>query len=700
MPSQKLFTLSQLLRVACACLLWPVNYSMPTGAKPTLNEKCQLDALAMLENIRTAANNTALLSAINMNLQPELNTFTTHTSTLCTPTGSSCSGDTPEWNKAAEETTYTKRMTLVKKLKSLEVRAITINRAIGHMRSPTTPVPPPPTEERTSPTTVNRGVAVKCHADSMEVVVQADLFDVGLLLEAAHLHLGSKDTHCTALPSAEAELTIHVHLLDCGTQLTSTEETLVYSNVLFYSPEPSPDGLLRLEGVTVPVECRYKKRYSVEGGLAVQPNWIPFASAATAEDHLEFKLTLMTDDWQLERQSSTYFLGDPIHVEASIIMHDHMPLRIYVDHCVATVTPDADAALRYDFVERHGCLMDTFLTDSGSRYLPRVQENKLRFQLDAFRFYQEPTNLMYISCQLKAVAATLAVSSQNRACSFIHNRWQSVDGYDQACASCDVRQQFLTETAVQKPPPTIPPSAVPWRNMEPLARPSGPLQTQAKQAPANYFNFRSPGHLAPPSSSGLKKRGSNSGADGEWTKTTSFGPLVILPSAVPTKQADPAASLRPTTAPQQQQPVEAECGPDICSDDQICCTPGNSTVTCCKPIVDPTYYNIAMITRKLSGILILLLLFTMGYSIQRLICSKTRRRLHDMDDLPSETPTNGHPTTTVSREPLVMRQGPGTSEADTALPVPALLPTYEECTSKHLPTYEESLLDTTTQHTR
>ena len=62
----------------------------------------------------------------------------------------------------------------------------------------------------------------------------------------------------------------------------------------------------------------------------------------------------ISDDWQLERGSLTYFLGDPVHVEASVILSDHMPLRIYVEHCVATVTPDADAALRYDFIEHHG----------------------------------------------------------------------------------------------------------------------------------------------------------------------------------------------------------------------------------------------------------------------------------------------------------------------------------------------------------
>ncbi|CAL8344442.1 unnamed protein product [Merluccius merluccius] len=144
------------------------------------------------------------------------------------------------------------------------------------------------------------------------------------------------------------------------------------------------------------------------------------------------------------------------------------------------------------------------------------------------------------------------------------------------------------------------------------------------------------------------------------------------------------------------------CGPDICSDDQVCCaTPGNhsaAATTCCRPAVDPTYYNIAMITRKLSGILILLLLFAMGYSIQRLICSRTRtRRLHHLhhDDAEeqhlaaSQTPS-GRPATAVSQEPLIMVGPPDGGGGE---PV-ASLPTYEECVCKRLPTYEESLLET------
>uniref|UniRef100_A0A667WD80 Uncharacterized protein n=1 Tax=Myripristis murdjan TaxID=586833 RepID=A0A667WD80_9TELE len=124
-----------------------------------------------------------------------------------------------------------------------------------------------------------------------------------------------------------------------------------------------------------------------------------------------------------------------------------------------------------------------------------------------------------------------------------------------------------------------------------------------------------------------------------------------------------------------------KCGHDFCRDDQVCCAQGNdtTTVTCCKQILDKTYYNIAMITRKLSGVLILLLLFAVGYFIQRMVCSRSRR--HTL-------PSNGHPTATVSQEPL-MGTLSSHSLADPALT--AKLPSYDEC--KHLPTYEETVRD-------
>lgn len=133
---------------------------------------------------------------------------------------------------------------------------------------------------------------------------------------------------------------------------------------------------------------------------------------------------IFTDDWQFQRGSFSFFLGDPIHFEISVFIGNHVSLRVYVDNCVATATPDSQAALRYDFIENYGwapqpspklrhrqlfvnhphfqrllpfllinrCLADTLLTNSSSHFLPRVDDHKLRFQLEAFRFYHESNN--------------------------------------------------------------------------------------------------------------------------------------------------------------------------------------------------------------------------------------------------------------------------------------------------------------------
>ncbi|TNN35374.1 putative membrane protein C3orf80 [Liparis tanakae] len=122
-----------------------------------------------------------------------------------------------------------------------------------------------------------------------------------------------------------------------------------------------------------------------------------------------------------------------------------------------------------------------------------------------------------------------------------------------------------------------------------------------------------------------------------------------------------------------------KCGLDICRDDQVCCAQGNDTkaVTCCKQFMDKTYYNIAMVTRKLSGVLIMLLLFAAGYFVQRMLCSRSRQLT---------PPHSGHPTGTTSQDPLMESSAP----AGSADPAPASqLPSYEEC--KRLPTYEETV---------
>ena len=60
------------------------------------------------------------------------------------------------------------------------------------------------------------------------------------------------------------------------------------------------------------------------------------------------------DDWQFERPSAQYFLGDQLNIEASVAKFHHAPLRLFVDHCVATLIPNTNTVPRYAFLDNFG----------------------------------------------------------------------------------------------------------------------------------------------------------------------------------------------------------------------------------------------------------------------------------------------------------------------------------------------------------
>lgn len=71
--------------------------------------------------------------------------------------------------------------------------------------------------------------------------------------------------------------------------------------------------------------------------------------------HLYFPLLCIgLEDWQSQRPSSVYFPGDVMHIEAAVLQGHHVPLRVYVDSCVATADPDPYSQPRYPFVNNHG----------------------------------------------------------------------------------------------------------------------------------------------------------------------------------------------------------------------------------------------------------------------------------------------------------------------------------------------------------
>ncbi|KAF6721488.1 Zona pellucida sperm-binding protein 3 [Oryzias melastigma] len=222
----------------------------------------------------------------------------------------------------------------------------------------------------------------------------ADLFAVGAPVDVQELRLGVEHSdYCSATAASDSEYRILVGLEDCGTKHWMTEDSLVYTNLLIYTPLPSLNGVTRMDEAVVPVECQYKRKYSLSSS-SLMPTWVPFTSTQAAVETLQFNLRLMTNDWLHERGANTFFLGEPINIEASVRVDHHMGLRLFLTSCVATLEPDIKSDPKYIFIE-NGCLLDSQLPGSKAHFLPRTRDDKLQLTIDSFKFHNDERGTDY-----------------------------------------------------------------------------------------------------------------------------------------------------------------------------------------------------------------------------------------------------------------------------------------------------------------
>ncbi|KAF7221100.1 zona pellucida sperm-binding protein 3 isoform X2 [Nothobranchius furzeri] len=298
-------------------------------------------------------------------------------------------------------------------------------------------------EQQQQPEQVNT-VTVVCHPDTLEILITADMFMVGAPVDSRELHLGVVDSEfCRASASSPEEYRIVVGLDDCGTKHWMTEDSLVYTNLLIYTPMASPNGIVRMDEAVIPIECHYDRKYSLSSS-SLMPTWIPFTSTQAAVENLDFTLRIMNDDWMYERGANVFSLGEPINLEASVRVGHHMGLRVFLSSCVATLQPDINSDPKYVFIE-NGCLVDSQLSDSKAEFLPRIQDEKLQLTIDAFKFHNDERGQLYITCHLNAVPVTDA-EAPNKACTFINGRWRSADGNDYLCGYCKAQEEAGTKS--------------------------------------------------------------------------------------------------------------------------------------------------------------------------------------------------------------------------------------------------------------
>ncbi|XP_062845296.1 zona pellucida sperm-binding protein 3-like [Trichomycterus rosablanca] len=122
-------------------------------------------------------------------------------------------------------------------------------------------------EYKLAPEPVFPPVRVLCTENAMVVRVRADLYGSGMRVFADELRLGARGAAGTCSPvraeeswSPAEEHVITANLHECGAESWLEDDTLVYSNTLFYTP-PTLNlfGITRSTSAAIPVECRYQR---------------------------------------------------------------------------------------------------------------------------------------------------------------------------------------------------------------------------------------------------------------------------------------------------------------------------------------------------------------------------------------------------------------------------------------------------------
>ncbi|XP_044278679.1 zona pellucida sperm-binding protein 3-like [Varanus komodoensis] len=273
----------------------------------------------------------------------------------------------------------------------------------------------------------NTSVSVSCGSSHLVISVPVDLFGSGVVVGASELTLGAG---CAVTTERSDQLLLEYPLFSCGATRKLLPDSIHYRNVLHYNPV-APNGVIRARGFSHLIDCFYPRSWNISS-LALQPTWVPFSSTVVDRQRLNFALEVYDSTWSLPVSEPTYYLGDLINIQASVRKGNHVPLKIYVDECVAR--PSAESTVKYEVITNHGCLVDGQY--GHSRFLAPPGDGTLRFQLDTFTFTGASSNQIYLICHLKAVSVG-SVDRLNKACSYdlAMATWSSHEGADCSCCA-------------------------------------------------------------------------------------------------------------------------------------------------------------------------------------------------------------------------------------------------------------------------
>ncbi|MGH0150586.1 UNVERIFIED_CONTAM: hypothetical protein FKN15_017673 [Acipenser sinensis] len=253
----------------------------------------------------------------------------------------------------------------------------------------------------------------------MVVTVNRDLFGIGYLVNSADLSVGSAGCSVTSSDSVASTVLFSIQLQDCGSSFQVFPDFLSYTNHLYYKPA-SVGIITRVNIADILLECRYPR---------LQYNEAIYNRVGTQPRSGRVSIGHPADNWSGPRVSSVIYLGDVLHIEASVAIDNHVPLRLYVDSCITTLSNSKDSEPRYAVVDKLGCLMDSKAPHSSSSFTNPAL-NKLCFDITSFKFQGDSRSLINMTCKLRAVNADKPAS--NKAC-FYQKQTNSWPGPQSAC---------------------------------------------------------------------------------------------------------------------------------------------------------------------------------------------------------------------------------------------------------------------------
>ncbi|KAK6460480.1 zona pellucida sperm-binding protein 3-like [Huso huso] len=291
------------------------------------------------------------------------------------------------------------------------------------------PVPMP----RPLPISLAAAVRVLCSENKMYVRVRTDLY--GFKCKAGQLTLG---TSCRSNGVSGGYLLFTYGLKECGSQASVEAGQLVYKNVLKYVPSVQNSTIRRSMPFTVPLQCRYYRYHHVYRH-GIRPLWRNPTRFKSLKTPYGFALKIINGDWVPERMMNTFYLGQPIHFQATTNLT--IPgTKLFIHSCYATASPASNSTPRYTVIENYGCMVDSKYETCSSHFVPPRTNNTINLIVDAFQFntLSPLVNKYYMHCTM-VVTSNSMVTQSTKSCHYDKNvnRWVELEGNHSVCSCCD-----------------------------------------------------------------------------------------------------------------------------------------------------------------------------------------------------------------------------------------------------------------------